>query len=98
MLKPFAAILRLQYFETGGYDSRIYAYENDLLYTYSVPAFSDQGFRYYLNFNLNVRKNLTVWLRWSQTLYRDLVPGGSGPDEIIGNKRSEIRLQILWIF
>src|SRR6185503_9012909 len=29
LLKPYSGILRLQYFETGGYDTRIYAYEND---------------------------------------------------------------------
>ena len=98
MLKPFAALLRLQYFETGGYDSRIYAYENDLQYSYSVPAFFDSGFRYYLNINVDIKKNLTIWLRWSQTLYGKPVVSGSGPDKITGNRRSEIRLQTRWIF
>jgi hypothetical protein len=47
LLAPYAAVLRLQYFETDSYNSRIYAYENDVLYSYSIPAFYDKGFRYY---------------------------------------------------
>jgi hypothetical protein len=39
------ASLRLQYFETGSYDSRIYAYENDVLFSYSIPAFFDKGIK-----------------------------------------------------
>jgi hypothetical protein len=39
MLSSFSGVVRLQYFETDNYDSRIYAYENDVLYSYSIPAF-----------------------------------------------------------
>jgi len=56
LLKPYAAVLRLQYFETGSYDSRIYAYENDVLYSYSIPAFYDKGFRYYLTISHDIGK------------------------------------------
>jgi hypothetical protein len=98
LLKPYSGNLRLQYFETGGYDSRIYAYENDVLYGYSIPAFYDKGWRYYLNFNYDIQKNLSVWLRWAQTIYRDKKNIGSGLDEIPGNKKSEIKLQVIWIF
>ncbi len=38
-LSPFAASGRIQYFETDNYNSRIYAYENDVLYSYSIPVF-----------------------------------------------------------
>jgi len=96
-LKPFSANMRLQYFETGGYDSRIYAYENDVLYGYSIPAFYDKGWRYYVNFNYDIRKNFSVWLRWAQTIYQDKKIIGSGLDEIPGNKKSEIKLQVIWV-
>lgn len=93
MMKPFSGILRLQYFETDGYNSRLYAYENDVLYSYSIPAFFDKGFRYYLNLNYDLSRKLTIWLRWAQTLYTDKQSIGSGLDEIQGNSRSELRLQ-----
>jgi hypothetical protein len=97
MLKPYAAILRLQYFESDSYDSRMYVYENDVLYSFSIPAFYDKGFRYYFTLNYDMGKRITFWLRWAQTIYRDKVSIGSGTDEIKGNKRSEIKLQVRMI-
>lgn len=98
LLKPLSAGLRLQYFETEGYNSRIYAYENDVLYSYSIPAFFDKGFRYYLNINYDLTRKISVWLRWAQTVYEDKTSIGSGLDEIPGNRKTEIRAQVRWIF
>lgn len=98
MLSSFSGVVRLQYFETDNYDSRIYAYENDVLYSYSIPAFFDKGFRYYLNFNYDINKKLSIWFRWAQTVYGNKQTVGSGLDEISGNKKSDIKLQIRWIF
>ncbi len=97
MLKPLAAGLRLQYFETDDYNSRIYSYENDVLYSYSIPAFFDKGYRYYLNLNYDIGKQLTVWLRWAQTIFQNRRTVGSGLDEISGNRRTEIRVQLRWM-
>jgi hypothetical protein len=99
---------RLQYVETDGYDSRIYAYENDVLYSYSIPAFFDKGFKYYVNVkgNWRVGKNhphqkgtaVQCWLRWSQSIYNNRKTTGTGLDEIMGNKKTEIKLQCLFSF
>jgi len=97
-LKPFSGVVRLQYFETDGYNSRIYAYENDVLYSYSIPAFFDKGFRYYLTLNYDISKKMSLWLRWAQTIYRDQSSIGSGLDEISGNHRSEIKMQARWLW
>lgn len=98
MLKKYSANLRLQYFETDGYDSRMYAYENDVLYSYSIPVFYDKGFRYYVNFNYDLNRKITIWLRWAQTIYKDKTAIGSGLDEIAGNKKSEIKMQVQYLF
>ena len=92
-VNPYSVTLRLQYFETNGYNSRIYAYENDVLYNFSIPAFMDKGYRYYINANYHLKK-LFFWLRWSQTIYPGKTAIGSGSDEINTNHRSEIRLQV----
>ena len=81
-LKPLSASLRLQYFETDGYNSRLYAYENDVLYSFSIPVFYEKGFRYYLNANYDLNKKMTVWFRVAQTLNPDRTTIGSGLDEI----------------
>ncbi len=96
--KPYAINARLQYFETDGFDSRLYAFENDVLYSYSIPQFIGKGFRYYVNFNLDVTKKMTVWARWAQTVYANETSLGSGLDEISGNRKSEVKLQMLYNF
>lgn len=97
-LQPFAANMRLLFFETGGYNSRLYAYENDVLYSFSIPVIYDKGFRYYINVNYDFSKKLTVWARWAQTIYRDKDIIGSGLDEINGKIRSEYKLQAIYRF
>ena len=97
MLNPFSGILRLQYFETDDYNSRIYAYENDLLYCYSIPAFFDKGYRYYLLINYDLGKKLSFWLRLAQTIFPEKKLIGSGLDEISGKQKTEVKAQIRWI-
>ncbi|MEO5647166.1 MAG: helix-hairpin-helix domain-containing protein, partial [Chitinophagaceae bacterium] len=68
LLKPYSGSIRLQYFETDSYNSRLYAYENDVLYSFSIPVFYDKGYRYYINANYDLSKKLTLWLRFAQTI------------------------------
>ena len=98
MLMPFSAALRLQYFETDGYNSRLYAYENDVLYSFSIPVFYDKGYRYYINLNYDINKKISVWVRWAQTIYKDKTRVGTGLDKIKGGVRSEIKLQAAYRF
>jgi DNA uptake protein ComE-like DNA-binding protein len=96
MLKPWSGSIRVQYFETDSYNSRLYAYENDLLYSFSIPVFYDKGLRYYLNANYDINKKCTVWVKWAQTIYKNKSLIGSGLDEIKGNRKSEIKLQVMY--
>ena len=90
--------MRLMYFETTGYDSRLYAYENDVLYSFSIPVFYDKGYRYYLNLNYDFSKKISFWFRVAQTIYKDKISVGSGLDEIKGNKKTEVKLQVQYYF
>jgi hypothetical protein len=96
--KKISANLRLQYFETDSYNSRIYVYESDVLYSFSIPAFYDKGFRYYVNLHYKVNKKLQSWLRLGQTIYPNKNVIGSGLDQIDGNKRVEARIQAAYSF
>lgn len=98
LLSSYSGIFRLQYFETGGYNSRLYAYENDVLYGYSIPPFSGKGHRYYLLLQYDLSKKLAFWGRWGQTIFREGTSIGSGRDEIPGNRRTEIKVQARWLF
>ncbi len=96
-LSPISGNMRLQYFESDGYNSRLYAYENDVLYYFSIPVFFDKGWRYYLNLNYGISKKLSVWFKWGQTIYNNKKTIGSGLDEIEGNKKSELRVQAIMV-
>ncbi len=101
--KPVSGNARLQYFETDGYNSRVYAYESNVLYGFSIPAFFDSGFRYYLNLRMNMGKyfqlknklTLNAWLRWAQSVYPGKKSLSDGNDAINGNRKSDITLQFI---
>jgi len=93
---PFSFSARVALFDTDDYDSRIYTYENDLIYYYAIPAFSDLGSRYYINVRYNGIRHLTAEVKYAQTRQLDATSIGSGYDEIPGNKRSEIRFQLIY--
>lgn len=90
----WALTARYALFDTDTYDERIYAYENDLLYAFSVPAYYYKGSRAYLLVRYQASRKLDFWLRIGQTWYANTTSVGSGLDEIAGNTRSEIKMQI----
>ncbi|MBO9200940.1 MULTISPECIES: ComEA family DNA-binding protein [Niastella] len=49
--KPFFFSARAQYVETDSYNSRLYAFENTVLYNFSIPPLFDKVFRYIVNVN-----------------------------------------------
>lgn len=98
MLSSFSGNIRLAYFETDGYNSRLYAYENDVRYGYSIPVFFDKGYRYYVNLKYDISRKLTVWCRFAQTVYLEKEEIGSGLDKIMGNKKSELKLQLMYAY
>ena len=83
-----SANARLLFAETDDYDSRIYTYENDVLYQVTVPAFYGQVTRAYLNVEYNYSKSIGFWVRLSCSAYSNKALIGSGLDEINGNRRT----------
>ena len=90
---PVNITLRYALFSTGSWDSRIYAYENDVLYAFSVPAYYDNGQRVYLIAKINAGRKVSFWLRIAQTTFFNRGSIGSGADEIIGNHKTEFKVQ-----
>jgi hypothetical protein len=94
---PLQVHLRYLLFRTDNYASRIYAYEDDLLYSFYIPAFYDEGYRSYLLIRWNVSKKLSFWLKFGNTGQEGVASTGTGADEMEGNNRSEIRIQMRWV-
>jgi hypothetical protein len=93
--KAFAATARYALFQTDGYDSRLYEYENDIPGSYSIPNYSDRGSRFYILLSYRINKYLECWFRFSQTVYdnKEVISAGS-LSEINGNTKSEIKMQL----
>ncbi|WP_207428823.1 helix-hairpin-helix domain-containing protein [Pedobacter sp. SYSU D00535] len=89
---------RFAIFNTDGFDTRIYSFENDVLYGFSAPAYQHRGTRFYLNGRYRMVKGLDFWMRYSLTTYSNLESIGSGLEEIEGNKKSDIKLQLRYQF
>ena len=95
---PISLSFRYAMFETDSYNARMYAYENDVLYAFSVPAYYDQGTRTYLNISYSLKKGIDLWLRIAQTWLPDREIIGSGLNEIKGNTRTEAKVQARMTF
>ncbi|WP_372948750.1 ComEA family DNA-binding protein [Mariniphaga sp.] len=91
---PLNLSARLAYFNTESYNSRIYAYENDLLYTFAVPAFFGKGFRTYLNLKYKISQNAEIWFKLANTLQGGAELISSGYNEIAGNQKTELKFQL----
>lgn len=85
---------RIAYFQTDSYNSRIYAYEQDVLYGAGFPVYYGKGFRSYANCRIRVRRGIDFWMRYATTWYPDEETIGSQLELIEGNRRSDFRIQI----
>ena len=52
---------RIALFDTDDFDNRQYLYENDVLYSFSIPAYYGTGTRKYLLAKYSLNKRITVW-------------------------------------
>ncbi|MCB0381252.1 MAG: hypothetical protein KDD24_08345, partial [Flavobacteriales bacterium] len=80
------------------YNTRIYAYENDVLYSFSIPAYYNRGTRTYLTVRYKVKRGIDVWLRYGLTHYENLDIISSGLEEIVGNSKSDVKFQVRFKF
>jgi len=91
---PISVSFRFAIFNTDSWNSRIYSYESDMLYTFSVPAYYSKGTRTYLLVKYSPTNKIDCWVRWSRTYFSDLKEIGSGLDMIDGNVKSDVRLML----
>jgi hypothetical protein len=90
---PFRFDLRYALFDTDDYHSRIYAYEDDLLYVFSIPPYYSRGCRTYLNMKYTLG-NLDLWMKIARTTYMDKDRIGSGLNEIAGRHKTTLYFQM----
>lgn len=96
---PLKVDFRYQFFDAVNYENRLYSYEKDVLNAFSIPMYFGLGSRYYLNFQYELNKRLSVWFKVAQTVYADdREQMSSGNETIVGNKKTDLRLLLKWNF
>lgn len=88
----------LSFFDTDGFAARIYAYERDLRYSFSVPVFFDEGRRSYVMAQYAPWAALTVAVKYGITTYARPRTIGSGLNALYGTSRRALRAQVQWRF
>lgn len=91
---PISLNTRFCIFSTSDFDSRIYAFENSFYGSFALTGIYGKGRRYYVNLKYTGIKDISIECRLSQTYTSNSSSSGSGNDFIMGNKRTEIGLQI----
>ncbi len=94
----YSISLRYILFDIEDYNSRIYNYEPDVLYAFTIPAYLNSGSRIILNGRVKLFQNLSIWGRLAHTSYRGLESIGSGYQQINGNQLTEWKVQVQYRF
>ena len=82
------------YFFTDDYDSRVYASESGLLYTFYTPSFQGRGFRCSIRLRYELNRHFLLITKFGETIYLDRNEIGSGNDLIYGNKKADVQMQL----
>jgi len=100
----FSCTARYSLFDTFDSDSRIYAFENDLIYEFYIPQFSGRGRRYYLNLRYDLNSRFTFEFRLARTdlEFKRTTTGeivrpleiGSGNEKILDPNQTTLKSQI----
>ena len=85
---------RITFFDTDSFNSRVFQFENNLLYVLSNTALSGQGQRSYILLNYEPLDYLEVWARYSISIFENRRTVSSGRTKIQGNTRSDIGVEV----
>lgn len=106
-MKPFFFNARLQYVETSGYNSRIYAWENTVMYNFSIPAQFDKSLRYILNVNCwltrlfskqqKARLNCLLAFSFAQSVHPFKAAVEASENAVEAYNSSNIKMQLIFV-
>jgi hypothetical protein len=71
-------------------------YEPEVLYGYSVPAYQGKGIRSCVVLKFGIGKKIDFWIKGGISYYTDRDVIGTGLDQISGNVRSDVTVQLLF--
>lgn len=66
---PIVLQTMVEWFDARNWNNRMYAYENDVLYGFSIPASYGQGGRWYVNARWKINEHYALYLKTAETVY-----------------------------
>ena len=91
---PFSFTARYALFDTDSYNSRIYAYENDVPYSFSIPAYYYRGSRFYFLMKYNFKKGMEVCARYSKSIFNNQKENSPAIASLYQSLKSDLKIQI----
>ena len=91
---PIKLSMSGSWFDTDNYDTRSYIYEPGLTYAYSMYSFYGKGTRLAVNTSCSIGKWCVCQAKWGWTHYFDRNTISSGLEEISGNNKMDLQLQL----
>jgi len=91
---PLQLDISAAWFDTDDYASRISMYEKGLLYSFSIPSFYGKGERFAFNARYEWNKHIVLQAKYALTHYRDRDIISSDLEQINGNMKSDLYLQL----
>lgn len=91
---PIDFALRYALFDTDSYDTRIYTFESNALYVFSVPAYYYKGSRAYALIRYTFLRKFDLWVRYGVSIFANRTSLGSGAEEITGNTKTDVTIQL----
>jgi hypothetical protein len=85
---------RFAYINTPSYDTRNYAYEPGVPYSFLLPAYAGNAIKTTCVVSYQMNREIAIAAKWARIQYRDRTEVGSGLDAIEGNTKTDITLQI----
>jgi Helix-hairpin-helix motif len=85
---------RIAVFSSDTYNARLYAYENDVIGLFSIPPYYGRGMRWYGMVRWTATRGVDVWFRYGAWLYNGQDRSSSGLQEISGDRKSDVKLEV----
>ncbi len=89
--------MRYTIFNTDNYNARIYAYENDLLYNFSTPAFFYNGSKIYLQGQWKITPPLRFWVKYGHMWYAQ-TKNGLNYSSLPSTTQTILKMQLQYVF
>jgi hypothetical protein len=68
------------------------------MHSFSIPALSGRGYRYYITAGYDINKRWSAWLRLAGTVIPGQGATGTGPESNPGYRKTEVKGQVRWTF